>query len=209
MVSQQVFSESKLLVTALLTQSPSLKVNIYRDICKRFNLTTGKAPQTPMPHRLDLSVLPDEDKLTDMTESRSKVGALMYAAHCVRSDACGPVQQFSRYLHPAMPAMLTHLNNALTYDGKKPGPVYGYSYGYSDADLAGDVTTRRLQRPRVWENNQFVLKIRRTTQALGILLFSALKSTISEVRRGWPGFSIFPNRKVDWTLRYLWLHIYA
>ena len=40
----------------------------------------------------------------------------------------------------------------------------------------------------VWENNQFVLKIRRTTQALGILLFSPRKSTISEVRRGWPGF---------------------
>ena len=39
------------------------------------------------------------------------------------------------------------------------------------------------QRPRVWENNQFVLKIRRTTQALGILLFSIEKSTIFRARQ--------------------------
>ena len=39
------------------------------------------------------------------------------------------------------------------------------------------------QRPRVWENNQFVLKIRRTTRALGILLFSPRKSTIFEMRQ--------------------------
>ena len=30
------------------------------------------------------------------------------------------------------------------------------------------------QRPRVWENNQSIAKIRRTTQALGILLFSKI-----------------------------------
>ena len=34
------------------------------------------------------------------------------------------------------------------------------------------------QRPRVWENNQFVLKIRRTTHALGILLFSSPESWV-------------------------------
>ena len=39
------------------------------------------------------------------------------------------------------------------------------------------------QRPRVWENNQFVLKIRRTTQPLGILLLTPRKSTISEARQ--------------------------
>jgi len=95
-----------------------------------------------------------------MTEFRSKVGALMYAAHCVRSNACGPVQQFGRYLHAATPTMLTHLNNALkyflatadiglTYDGKKPGPVYGYS----DADWAGDATTRRSTSGYVFMRN--------------------------------------------------------
>ena len=131
-----------------------------RDICERFNITTDKAPQTPMPHKLDLGALPDEHKLTDMTEFRSKVGALMYAAHCVRSDACGPVQQFSRYLHAATPTMLTHLNSTLkyflatagiglTYDGKKPGPVYGYS----DADWAGDATTRRSTSGYVFMRN--------------------------------------------------------
>ena len=113
-----------------------------------------------MPHKLDLGGLPDEHKLTDMTEFRSKVGALMYAAHCVRSDACGPVQQFSRYLHAATPTMLTHLNNTLkyflatadiglTYDGKKPGPVYGYS----NADWAGDATTRRSTSGYVFMRN--------------------------------------------------------
>ena len=61
------------------------------------------------------------------------------------------------------------------------------------------------QRPRMWENNHFVLKIRRTTNALGILLFSPLKSTILEtileVRQWVAEFLIFPNLKVDWTLR--------
>jgi hypothetical protein len=56
--------------------------------------------------------------------------------------------------------MLTHLNSTLkyflatadiglTYDGKKPGPVYGYS----DADWAGDATTRRSTSGYVFMRN--------------------------------------------------------
>lgn len=122
-----------------------------RSLAKRFNISADIAQSTPLPPNHDLHTdATASPVLDDTTEYRSMVGGLMYASHCCRPDACGPVAQFSRYLHAPTKELIARLRTTLayflvtadigiTYNGNHTQPIIGYS----DANWAGDAATRR------------------------------------------------------------------
>jgi hypothetical protein len=122
-----------------------------RSLAKRFNISADIAQSTPLPPGHDLyQDATASPVLADSTEYRSMVGGLMYASHCCRPDACGPVAQFSRYLHAPTKELVTRLRTTIayflatadigiTYNGHHTLPTIGYS----DANWAGDAATRR------------------------------------------------------------------
>ena len=107
-----------------------------------------------------MTAFDDEPVLSNPTEFREVVGSLMYASHCCRCDVAHAVHQLSRYLHAPRQAHLTLALGVvrylvrfdkigLRYDGNNPSPLVGYS----DADWAGDVTTRRSTSGYVFLRN--------------------------------------------------------
>ena len=84
----------------------------------------------------------------------------MYAVHVSRPDCAQAVHALSRHLHAPTEAslklsrqvvsyLLGTADIGLTYDGIKPTPLHGYS----DADWAGDLTTRRSTSGFVFMRN--------------------------------------------------------
>ena len=131
-----------------------------RGMAKRFNVDIANAPATPLPPGIKLSQYDDEEPLACPTEFRAMVGSLMYAVHCTRCDCAQAVHALSRYLHAPRKQHVQLARNTiaylarfdelgLTYNGTTPSPLTGYS----DADWAGDVTTRRSTSGFVFMKN--------------------------------------------------------
>ena len=121
-----------------------------RAMAQRFGIDASKAPSTPLPPGIKLSQFDEDEPLQCPTEFRSIVGSLMYAVHCTRCDCAQAVHALSRYLHAPRQQHVTLAKGVvayllrfdeigLTYNGMTPQPLVGYS----DADWAGDVSTRR------------------------------------------------------------------
>ena len=129
-------------------------------LATRFNINDGKYPATPLPPGTKMTDFDDEPILQNPTEFREVVGSLMYASHCCRCDVTQATHQLSRYLHAPR---ATHLKLALgvvrylvrfnelglNYDGTDPSP----SVRWSDADWAGDLTTRKSTSGYVFKRN--------------------------------------------------------
>ena len=123
-----------------------------RSIAKRFNVTRDDAPTTPLPPGLKIEELADSVLLDEhgITKYRAMVGSILYAVHCCRPSCAHAVHILSRKLHAPTKAdfklargviayLLSTDEIGLTYNGNKPKALEGFS----DADWAGDLTTRR------------------------------------------------------------------
>ena len=131
-----------------------------RSMAERFNITRDSAPATPLPPGIKLSQWDADEPLQCPTEFRAMVGSLMYAVHCTRCDCAQAVHALSRYLHAprqqhvkmargVIAYCLRFDELGLHYNGTNPQPLTGYS----DADWAGDVTTRRSTSGYVFLKN--------------------------------------------------------
>jgi hypothetical protein len=126
------------------------------DILKRFNMEDCKPVGTPMDTSIkltkDMEPQTEQEKLEmKKVPYRSAVGSLMYAMVGTRPDIAAAVGVVSRHLEnpgqahwAAVKRILRYLKGTqklgLQYGGN---PTSGLLMGYSDADWAGDLETRR------------------------------------------------------------------
>jgi len=119
-------------------------------VLERCGLASCNASATPMETRLKLSKSSPEEKV-NATEFRRVIGALRYLLH-TRPDLAFSVGYLSRFMEDPREDHLTGMKRVLRYVAGTQG--YGLHYtrqeeekpklvGFSDADLAGDVDTRK------------------------------------------------------------------
>jgi len=119
-------------------------------VLERCGLASCNASTTPMESRLKLSKSSTEEKV-NATEYRRVIGALRYLLH-TRPDLAFSVGYLSRFMEDPREDHLTGVKRVLRYVAGTQG--YGLHYtrqeeekpklvGFSDADLAGDVDTRK------------------------------------------------------------------
>jgi hypothetical protein len=126
------------------------------DILRRSNSAGFSPISTPAETRIVTpSGAPDQEELLFMTtistDYRSTVGALLYLSNCTRPDVAFTVNQLARYMAVPRRTHWLALKRLLRY--LTATVDYGLRYtaegestrvtGYSDADFAGDLDTRR------------------------------------------------------------------
>jgi hypothetical protein len=133
--------------TIKMDQQPTIT-----DLLRVYNLTNARTVTTPLETRLSTpSGKPSTNDQRFMANKnyRSLVGSLMYLLF-TRPDIAYAINQLTRHLNDPRPEhwraairLLRYLkgtaNLAITYDGNQSNLITGYS----DADWAGDVETRR------------------------------------------------------------------
>jgi hypothetical protein len=137
--------------TLLLDQS-----QYVTSILESFSMTGCKPAANPELLAVrDYPMQPGDEFLPEnqVTEYRSLVGSLMYAAYMTRIDIAHTVNQLTRYMQkPGVKHMragkhvLRYLNGTVNYGlgFKASGTNAGLTvYSYSDADWAGDITDRK------------------------------------------------------------------
>jgi hypothetical protein len=104
---------------------------------------------TPLDTSAKLSAITDDEASADPKEYASIVGGLMFAACVTRPDIMCAVGQLSQFFNNPSSKHLSAAKRVLRY--LRGTPTLGITYrpppmrlqGYSDADWAGDVDTRR------------------------------------------------------------------
>ena len=120
-----------------------------RELLKRHGMEDCNPVDTPLDTSIKLMATTDADALADPTEYASIVGGLMFAACVTRPDIMCAVGQLSQFLNKPSSKHLLAAKRVLRY--LKGTLTLGITYrpppmrltGYSDADWAGDVNTRR------------------------------------------------------------------
>jgi len=115
----------------------------------RHDMAECNSVHTPLDTTVKLIAATDDEALADSTEYASIVGGLMFAACVTRPDimcAAGQLSQFLakpsfKHMHAAK-CVLRYLQGTLTYGIIYRPPPMGLT-GYSDADWADDINTRR------------------------------------------------------------------
>ena len=106
---------------------------------------------TPMDTSVKLIASKDNEALADPKEYVSIVGGLMFAACVTRPDIMCAVGQLSQFLNNPSSKHMLAVKRVLRYLQGTPslgityGPPPSRLTGYSDADWAGDVNTRRSE----------------------------------------------------------------
>src|SRR5271169_5689300 len=130
----------------------SIKIhqNSYiQQLLERHRMTDCNSVTTPMDTSVKLSSIRSEEAPADAKEYASIVGGLMFAACVTRPDIMCAVGQLSQFLNNPSSKHMSTAKRVLRY---LEGTSYlGITYrppplrlqGYSDADWAGDVDTRR------------------------------------------------------------------
>ena len=137
--------------TLHLTQRAYIK-----QLATQYDMLDSNRIDTPMPDRIDDLVL-NSPLLKDPSIFRAIVGQLMYCHVACRFDITWAVSQLSKRLAQPTEMDMTAAKRVVQYLHHHPeiGPKYsGNSHtaliGYSDADYAGDVATRRSTSGRVF-----------------------------------------------------------
>ena len=120
------------------------------DLLEKFNDTNCKSKQTPVEMGFDWEKEIDGESFTE-TEARSAIGSLLYLVQCCRPDLAYAVGKASQYMHKPTPALRLGISRIFRYlkDTINFGLKFSYSSDalaikiYSDADWAGDKSTRR------------------------------------------------------------------
>ena len=120
-------------------------------ILKRFGMEECNGAKLPMDPNAKLAAAPVGYEAPEPTLRyyRSLVGSLMYAAQGIRADIAHPVGVLGRFMaNPteehlaAGKRVLRYLAGTIDHEMVFQGPI-GRLRGFTDADYAGDVTTRR------------------------------------------------------------------
>jgi Reverse transcriptase (RNA-dependent DNA polymerase) len=130
----------------------SIKVHQNRyiqQLLERHGMQDGNPVTTPMDTSVKLTKRAGEDVQADPKEYASIVGGLMFAACVTRPDIMCAVGQLSQFLNDPSSKHLLAAKRVLRYF--QGTSSYGITYrppplrlqGYSDADWAGDLDTRR------------------------------------------------------------------
>jgi hypothetical protein len=119
-------------------------------ILERCSLRSCNPSASPMESQLKLSKVGSEEAV-DVTEYQSIIGALRYLLH-TRPDLAFSVGYLSRFMEAPCSDHLAAIKRIIRYVAGTPDHGLHYTrrkdeqiklVGYSDADLAGDINTRR------------------------------------------------------------------
>jgi hypothetical protein len=126
------------------------------EVLRRSNAAGFSPISTPAETRIVIpSGAPDQEELLFMTtiatDYRSTVGALLYLSNCTRPDVAFTVNQLARYMAVprrthwlALKRLLRYLTSTVDYGLRYTAEGEHIRVtGYSDADFAGDLDTRR------------------------------------------------------------------
>ena len=119
-------------------------------LLKRFGMEDAKPVSTPADISVKLTKDDGVSKEVDSTEYQSLVGSLLYAAIATRPDISQAVGAVSKFCSSPTQAHFTATKRILRYLKSTADTALTYSksscaslVGYSDADWAGDLDTRR------------------------------------------------------------------
>ena len=127
-----------------------------QQMAKVYGLLDSHPVDTPMTQALD-QMVDGADRLPNASEYRKLVGSLMYCHAATRFDITHAVSQLSRRLTTPSMTDFKAAKRVLQYlyHSQEIGPKYYGSgptslVGYSDADYAGDLATRRSTSGRIF-----------------------------------------------------------
>ena len=126
--------------------------NYAKGILKRFGMEECKPISTPMENNAKFHKLSDEDEPFDTQIYQQAIGCLTYLSTATRPDISVAVSNLSRYMSCPSKAHWTGVKRIICY--LKGTIDFGLEFscvsdenpqviGYSDADWAGDLDTRR------------------------------------------------------------------
>jgi hypothetical protein len=124
--------------------------NYVENILVKFGMQNSRPVATPLEPGVQFYKMADGDSVFDVKTYQQAIGSLTYAAICTRPDISAAVGALSQFMaNPnsvhwtGVKRILRYLrgtvNHGLVYDGKGDTELVGFS----DADWAGDVNTRR------------------------------------------------------------------
>ena len=123
--------------------------NMVADLQDRYGLKDAQQKSTPLSPSVQLDITGGEPLDTSVFPYRALVGSLLYISVCTRPDISYSVGALGKYNDKPSTAHWTAAKNVLRYlkGTAKRGINFGGGsniiLGYSDADFAGDKTTRR------------------------------------------------------------------
>ena len=121
-------------------------------VLKKFGMQHCKPISTPMNPNAKFEKLTDDDKTVNKGEYQAMIGSLTYASIATRPDLSAAVGALSQFMNKPGPQHVKGVKRILRYI--KGTLNYGLRfdsssnaefklYGYSDADWAGDINTRK------------------------------------------------------------------
>eukprot|EP00794_Sanderia_malayensis_P014955 gene14955-biopygen12465 len=128
----------------------TINQNMYlKNVLKRFQMQDCKPISTPMDPNAKFMKLTNDDEVADKREYQAMIGSLTYASIATRpdlSDAVGILSQFmsnpGQQHVKGVKRVLRYIQGTLDYGLRFEGGEFKLQ-GYSDADWAGDVNTRK------------------------------------------------------------------
>ena len=142
------------------------------DVLDRFGMKNCKPVATPLEPGVKYFATTEDDELCDVRTYQKAIGSLTYAAICTRPDISAAVGVLSQFMSnpntthwTGVKRILRYLRGTthygLVYDGNQNNELYGYS----DADWAGDLNTRRSTSGYVFRFGNATISWRSKKQA--------------------------------------------
>ena len=165
------------------------------EVLVKFGMDQSKPVATPLEAGATYFKTTEEDKAFDVRKYQQAIGSLTYAAICTRPDISAAVGVMSQFMaNPnethwsGVKRILRYLRGTtdfgLVYDGKSSVNLVGFS----DADWAGDVNTRRSTSGYVfqlgnnntitWSSRKQATVAKSTTEAEYVALSTATQEAI-------------------------------
>ena len=123
-----------------------------KNVLKRFGMEDCKPISTPMDPNVKFEKLADDEKSTNIQEYQAMIGSLTYASIATRPDLSSAVGVLSQFMNKpglqhvkGVKRVLRYIKGTLNYGIRfdKSSDADFKLYGFSDADWAGDVNTRK------------------------------------------------------------------
>ena len=181
------------------------------EILQRFQMADCKPAPTPMEADSDP---PEQDQIRTDLPFREIVGALMYLAICTRYDIAFSVGYLSRFLDKPTTGLwkkamriLRYLRGTTDFSLEYAAQNRGELICFSDADYAGDTSTRRSTTGQLlkfnggvvsWASSRQHSVALSTTEAEFIAAAETAKSALWTARLlGELGYRVIPKLKID------------
>lgn len=165
-------------------------------VLKRFGMANCNPVSTPMENGKRFQALANDDGGVDINEYQAVIGSLIYASIATRPDISAAVGVLSKFMVKpgtdhwiGVKRILRYLKGTLSY-----GLVFSHSqsddfslHGYSDADWAGDIDTRKSTSGYIfrlgpstisWRSNKQSIVALSTTEAEYVALCQAVQEAV-------------------------------